>query len=91
MPDHLKERDCVVCGNTFTYEARRGTPPVTCSPECKKARKTQTNLAWRKTAVIPDHLHGTVQGYVTYGCGCERCRGAHAAYHRNYEQRTKAD
>ena len=44
MDDRISETQCVACGNTFTYE-RRGRPPLTCSPECRRQRKAQTNPA----------------------------------------------
>jgi hypothetical protein len=44
MDDRISETQCVACGKTFTYE-RRGRPPLTCSPECRRQRKAQTNPA----------------------------------------------
>jgi hypothetical protein len=46
MDDRISETQCVACGNTFTYE-RRGRPPLTCSPECRRNRnnKAQTRPA----------------------------------------------
>jgi hypothetical protein len=43
MDDRISETQCVVCGDTFTYE-RTGRPPLTCSAECRRNRnnKSQT-------------------------------------------------
>ena len=46
MDDRISKTQCVVCGNTFTYE-RKGRPPLTCSAECRRNRnnKSQTRPA----------------------------------------------
>ncbi|MEC4763797.1 hypothetical protein VT930_11850 [Mycobacterium sherrisii] len=84
-------RVCVVCGNTFTFVVPRGMRPVTCSAECKKKRKYQTNLRWRETTRVPDHVHGTVAGYVNYLCRCDKCKDAWAEYQVEYQRGRKTD
>lgn len=82
-----KERTCVICGRPFTYERGR---PLTCGPECWRKRKTQVAAERRQAVVeIPDHVHGTVEGYTNYKCNCEACREANTAYHREYRRRQK--
>lgn len=85
----MPERECVVCGATFTPPVKRGVQPLTCSEACKKKRKTEANLRWRKTAVIPESAHGTISGYTNYGCDCARCRAANAEYQREVYERNK--
>lgn len=84
----LREYECVVCGNKFTVE-RGGNPPKTCSAECKRRRKLEHNMHWRQSAVIPEHVHGSVEGYATYGCRCDDCREANTTYHRSYRKKTE--
>jgi hypothetical protein len=36
-----RETECVACGSPFTYEMRRGRPPLTCSAECRRQRIEQ--------------------------------------------------
>jgi hypothetical protein len=40
MDDRINETQCVACGTTFTYE-RMGRPPLTCSAECRRKRKSK--------------------------------------------------
>lgn len=78
-------KQCLVCGREFTYEPRPGRPPVTCSPECQRTRKTRKSEESRLRAEdegCPEHLHGTSTGYSHYRCSCFKC----TAWARNYKQ-----
>lgn len=85
----LKESKCVQCGQPFTFTARRGTQPITCSPQCGRARKTKVAAERRRTTPIPDHVHGTVSGYTDYNCPCTPCKEAWAEYQREYRRRDR--
>lgn len=79
---------CVVCGNTFDYEPRRGGKPVTCSPECQRARKSVKSEESRTRLTrkdVPEHLHGTATGYTQYKCGCVKCM----KWAREYKQASR--
>lgn len=89
----VREIECVVCGTMFTFDVR-GRAPVTCgSSECKKKREYESVQKWRReTAKIPESAHGTLNGYVVYGCQCDACLGVRSEYQRGYRrQQPKTD
>ena len=50
-------------------------------------------MASRHRPLVPGDgspRHGKVTGYSRYGCKCEACREANAAYHRAYRAARKA-
>jgi hypothetical protein len=89
-----KEAVCVECGKTFTYVTAGGGTSTgkLCSAECRWKRKRQRiyeqRQRWR-AAPVPDHVHGTANGYVSYGCRCELCSAANAAVQQKHRQRKK--
>jgi hypothetical protein len=71
---------CVECHASF--EREEGKCQVICSPDCRRQRRNRQQLAWRSRCECPQHLHGTISGYGTYGCRCDICREASTAYNR---------
>lgn len=82
--------ECVVCGADF-IAAPGGKAQITCSPECRKTRKRQTEAAWRESHECPPDKHGTLYGYINMRCDCGECRAFHAAYQRDYRQRKRKE
>jgi hypothetical protein len=83
------ELTCVVCGNTFDYTPGRGRRPATCSPECRRARKTVKSEESRTRATfkeVPVGVHGTATGYTQYKCSCPKC----SKWAREYKARGRA-
>lgn len=42
-----------------------------------------------RSSEIPEHIHGTVNGYSNYGCRCDQCLAAWQTtyeYHRKYRE-----
>lgn len=39
----IQTKHCVVCNNIFTYQAKKGRSPITCSDECRLLRIKNTN------------------------------------------------
>lgn len=73
---------CVECGKEFDKDAWPGRPRITCSDTCRKRRRNRQIATWRAKTLCPDHLHGTITGYCTYGCDCEPCKIANREYAR---------
>ena len=70
------ERICVVCRQSFDYEPKPGRPPVTCFPDCQRARKTVKTEESRTRHAAQDcplDKHGTATGYTFYKCDCSLC------------------
>jgi hypothetical protein len=83
------QRSCAVCGKPFDYEPRPGRPPVTCSPECQRTRKTRKSEESRSRVAAkecPPDKHGTSTGYTQYKCGCTKC----TRWARLYKQERRA-
>ena len=81
----IAERSCAVCGLTFEFEPRPGRPPMTCSPDCQRARKsaqTEESRTRHASLDVPDDKHGTATGYTFYKCDCDEC----ARWARLYKQ-----
>lgn len=66
-----------MCGREFDYEPKPGRPPVTCSPECQRKRKSSKSEESRDRHAhrkCPPDKHGTSTGYTWYKCDCAKCR-----------------
>lgn len=48
--------------------------------------RDQSYRSWRR-GPVPDHVHGTANGYGNYGCRCPDCREAHRRKMKNYRKR----
>jgi len=82
LPDHrggLPGRRGLVCRDADTRD--RGHDPGVA--DLMDNRQRAAEMPW----LIP---HGTWQGRASWGCTCPRCRGAWAAYMRDYRQRRMA-
>ena len=69
---------CPVCGQTFEHLPKPvgGKPPLTCSEDCRRARKNRKSEESRRRAMnreCPDDKHGTATGYTFYKCSCTKC------------------
>lgn len=86
-----KQSVCVECNKVFDKDAWPGRPRITCSVPCHKKRRNRQIAVWRAKTLCPDNLHGTVTGYSTYACDCDKCKAANTEYARNRRERLKAD
>lgn len=73
-------RVCAECGKEFEWNSgilgRTGRAPMTCSPDCQRARKTRQSEQSRQRAAkrgCPPDKHGTSTGYSHYKCDCSLC------------------
>lgn len=51
-----------------------------CRCDICRAANRAASAAFRErhaSEPVPDHVHGTENGYCNYRCSCERCRRAH--------------
>ena len=88
---HQSVTKCVECGESFdTAFAGVGKPRSICGVACRKQRRNRQQLSWRKRCDCPQHVHGSVTGYGTYGCRCERCREANTIYTREKRAKQRA-
>lgn len=90
------KRECIECGRPFEAKSVMadgissvGKPVSICSASCRRKRRNRQQLAWRRRVDCPDHLHGTISGYGTYGCRCDGCRSANTDYTRSKRARNK--
>lgn len=99
---HLSERGpCIFCGATVNLEFHHLDPEEKesnsiwswsekrileelkkCVVMCKHCHKTFHGILKRRPLV-----HGTCHAYRVYGCRCDRCRSAKAAYDKQYKER----
>lgn len=49
----------------------------------------QTNRLLAADRPVPEHVHGTHNGYAYWGCRCDACRTAKARHNREYRARRK--
>ena len=50
----VKKRICEECGKEFTYESKRGRPPIYCDDECAKIAKDRKDFKRKHEEVYPD-------------------------------------
>jgi len=58
-----------------------------CRDECCRgamAKYQAERRALLKTRKTPPKVHGTLNGYVSYGCRCDACMAVKREYARNY-------
>lgn len=61
--------------------------------ECKAAqsayakKRREQKQAWPVS--IPEHVHGTKNGYTGHSCRCDPCRDAHRQYKNELNARTR--
>jgi hypothetical protein len=84
------QRTCAVCGRQFEHPPKAGRPPLTCSPECQRIRRTRLGDGIRAYHAsrqdCPPDKHGTSTGYSFYKCDCPKC----SRWARLYKQERRA-
>ena len=81
---------CEVCTAANTEQSNAGRlrrGPEYAHAAGAKARKRAKERAAADPSLVP---HGTYRGYTYWGCRCVECRGASAAYWRDYRARRAA-
>jgi hypothetical protein len=83
---------CIECGKPYVVPPRPGGVPITCSEDCRRKHRNKVINAWREDPdnECPEHLHGSLVGYVNYKCACDLCRKAAAEYRQKKRLEKKA-
>lgn len=87
MKTHCPSGHEYTAENTYLYRGMR------MCQECRRRRgaTVKQGAAAQKVRSDPtDPRHGTLTAYTTYGCRCERCAAANAAYKRQYRAKRAA-
>ena len=86
-----EKRRCIECQRKFEPPQRKpGAPIAICSEACRRTRRNRQQNNWRRGHDCPDHLHGSISGYGTYGCRCEQCCAANTKYSQAKRAKAKA-
>lgn len=56
---------------------------------CRREYARQRHARHRARGVAPEHLHGTLQGWLEYRCPCGACRESRRIYMREYKRRQR--
>jgi hypothetical protein len=96
-------KTCVTCGGDFNIRSLRGRNRLYCSAECRprnaptlEARRRyqhtakQKKIRRREAGLMPAEQHGTLTGYTSWCCKCDRCRAAFASYRRELRAEKKS-